>query len=231
MSKENQANVAEKITTPEPISTTSTTPEIEATTKDTTLEKDLTSNAGIIEEAVSTEVPVEVAAVEAATEVVAATEIEPYELSLDEESPLTDEEFDEVVQEAERLKLGKEDAEKLIKMREYSHKASTEIFEKSIQERNDNMVKEYKSDTALHTVEAKLSLREAVKAFGGDPSFKEMFKDPSMNFNVPLAKFLISVGDRIRGGQDTLPTKKGSSVISDDASTLTKAANNFYKGM
>lgn len=233
MSKENTANEALKTTTPGQTSipaSTSTEVKPEATTQ----EKDSTSNTpGIIEEGLSTEAPVEAVPVEAAKpaeEVPAA--IEPYELELAEESPLSDEEFDEVVAEAERLKLNKADAEKLIAMREYSHKSSNEIFEKAATARTQEMVTAYKSEASLHTVEAKLSMRESIKAFGNTPEFKEMFKDPSMNFNVPLAKFLISVGDKIRGGQDTLPMGgKSGSVVKDGAAEINKAANNFYKDM
>lgn len=231
MSKESTANAALKNTTPEKTSTppsTSTEVKPEATTQ----VKDSTSNPpGIIEEATSTEVPTE-PIVEAAkpAEVAAPAAIEPYELELAEESPLTDEEFDEVVAEAERLKLNKEDAEKLIAMREYSHKSSNEIFEKAAEARTQDMVTAYKSEASLHTVEAKLSMRESIKAFGNTPEFKEMFKDPSMNFNVPLAKFLISVGTRIRGGSDNLPMGKGGAAPESN-SEATKAANNFYKDM
>lgn len=232
MSKESTANVALKTTTPEKTST-STSTSTAAKTEATTQEKDSTSNPGIIEEATSTEPPVAAAPVEEAAkpaeEVPAA--MEPYELELDEASPLSDEEFDEVVAEAERLKLNKEDAEKLIKMREYSHKSSNEIFEKAAEERTKGMVTAYKGEASLHTVEAKLSMRESIKAFGNTPEFKEMFKDPSMNFNIPLAKFLISVGDKIRGGQDTLPVAKGASVIGEGNAEINKAANNFYKDM
>lgn len=200
----------------------------------TTQEKDSTSNpTGIIEEGLSTEVPTEPVVEEDKIETeVPPTEMEPYELELDEASPLSDEEFDEVVQEAERLKLNKEDAEKLIKMREYSHQASNQIFEEAAKKRTIQMAEEYKKEASLHTVAAKLSMRESIKAFGNTPEFKEMFKDPSMNYNVPLAKFLISVGDKIRGGQNNLPTEKGSGFGEGGTeSTLSKAASNFYKDM
>lgn len=232
MSKENPANVAAKSTTPATTSTPASTSEPK--TDATTPAKDSTSNpAGIIEEGLSTEEPKEEPAVEEpkADEEVPPAEIEPYELELAEDSPLSDEEFDEVVQEAERLKLSKEDAEKLIKMREYSHVASNKIFEQAAQERTKKMFEEYKKDASLHTVEAKLSMRESIKAFGNTPEFKEMFKDPSMNYNVPLAKFLISVGDKIRSGSNTIPTAKSAGFNADGANEVTSAANKFYKDM
>lgn len=236
MSKESAANVEKKSTTSEQTST-STSTSTEGKKEATTQEAASTSNPpGIIEEATSTEAPKEEAAAPAEAtkpdEAAAPAEIEPYELELDEASPLSDEEFDEVVQEAERLKLNKEDAEKLIKMREYSHKSSGEIFEKIAQEKVQTMVTSYKAEASLHTVEAKLSTREAIKAFGNTPEFKEMFKDPAMNFNIPLAKFLISVGNKIRGGQDNLPMGgKSGNLGNDGKSELNQAANNFYKDM
>jgi hypothetical protein len=142
---------------------------------------------------------------------------------------LSDEEFDEVVAEAERLGLNKADAEKMIAMRESSHKSSGEIFERAAVARTEEMRTSYRSEASLHTVEAKLSLRESIKAFGNTPEFKEMFKDPSMNFNIPLAKFLISVGKQIRGGTDNLPMGgKGGNVNKEEA---VQAANKFYKDM
>lgn len=231
MSKESAANVALKTTTPEQTST-STSTSTEVKTETTTQAKDSTSNPpGIIEEATSTEIPIEPPVAEAAkpAEAVPAA-IEPYELELAEDSPLTDEEFDEVVQEAERLGLNKVDAEKLIQMREYSHKSSNQIFEKVAKERTQTMITAYKGEASLHTVEAKLSMRESIKAFGNTPEFKEMFKDPSMNYNIPLAKFLVSVGNKIRGGSDNLPMGKGGSVITE-TTEANKTANNFYKDM
>lgn len=233
MSKEDTKNAAAKNTTVENTSTSAST-STEVKKEATTQEKDSTSNpAGIIEEGLSTEAPKEAAPAEAAkpAEEAKPAAIEPYELELDEASPLSDEEFDEVVAEAERLNLSKEDAQKLIQMREYSHKSSNEIFEKAATARTQEMVTAYKAEASLHTVEAKLSMRESIKAFGNTPEFKEMFKDPSMNFNVPLAKFLISVGDKIRGGTNNLPITKGSGFDKEGGSEISKTANNFYKDM
>lgn len=235
MSRESTANVELKNTTPENTSTTNST-QTEKKPDDTTQNQDSASKpAGIIEEGTSTEAPVEGVPAEAAKEVPPVKDepakIEPYELELSEDSPLTDEEFDAVVLEAERLGLNKADAEKLIQLQELAHKSSNEIFERSIEKRHGEMVEAYRNEPSLHTVEAKLSMRESIKAFGNTPEFKEMFKDPSMNFNVPLAKFLISVGDKIRGGSDNLPLGKGGSVVKEGKSIIAEAANNFYKDM
>jgi len=233
MSKESTANVALKNTTPD-ASSTSTSTSVEKKPAEATIPaKDSTSSPpGIIEEALSTEAPTEpVVEVPAPAEAAAPAAIEPYELELAEDSPLTDEEFDEVVAESERLNLNKEDAEKLIAMRESSHKASGEIFERAAEARMQGMVTSYKAEASLHTVESKLSTREAIKAFGNTPEFKEMFKnDPSMNFNIPLAKFLISVGDKIRGGTNNLPMGGKSGSVNGDTPP-TPPANKFYKDM
>lgn len=196
------------------------------------------TSKGIFEEVTSKEPPVEGAPpVETSTEPTTEpdtqeAEFEPYELELSEDSPLTDAEFDEIVSEAERLKLSKEDAEKFIKMREYSHKASKEVFENELKQRVNDMARAYREEPTIHTVEAKLSMREAIKTFGTDPSFVEMFKDPMLNFHVPLAKFLISVGDRLREGSNNMPLPKKSAAISkDNLDPLEKAASNFYKDM
>lgn len=232
---------ADKNTTQEPNSTTVNTTNSTGTPAnpaDTTQAKDSTSNIpGILEEGLSDKDPAASPAAVINTDPpadgapVVPPAIEPYELELSDESPLTDAEFDEVVQEAERLKLNKEDAEKLIAMREYSHKASHEVFQEAAKAKVEGMIKEYREDATLHTTESKLSLREAIKTFGADPSFKEMFKDPSMNFNIPLAKFLITVGEKIRATSNTVPLAKGNSFEAESKDPIVKAANNFYKNM
>ena len=199
------------------------------------------TSKGIFEEVTSKEPPVEGAPVvktedtagdPEGTTSTETTEFVPYELELAEDSPLTDAEFDEIVSEAERLKLSKEDAEKFIQMREFSHKASKEAFDNEIKQRVNNMAKAYREEASIHTVESKLSMREAIKTFGTDPSFVEMFKDPMLNFHIPLAKFLISVGDRLREGSNNMPLPKKSAAISkDNLDPLEKAASNFYKDM
>ena len=238
MSKQATGANAAPATKVEATSTTDSTTDSTVKTSDTEQTKDSDSKpveAGIIQEGLSEEEPkVDVPATEEVPEVKDDSKplpMEPYELELSEESPLTDAEFDEIVQEAERLKLNKEDAEKLISMREYSHKASGEIFEEAAKVKVEAMVKSYREDATLHTPEAKLSLREAVKTFGNDPSFKEMFNDPAMNFNIPLAKFLITVGDKIRSNVETLPKSKGTNIGKESSDPLTQAANNFYKNM
>lgn len=232
--KENSASA-------EPTTTQASTQTQENTSGTTTTQEGTpqttSTSSGIIEEALSTEEPVEGAPATTAAEGEGNTTVdpslpEPYELELDEDSPLTDEEFDEIVLEAERLKLNKEDAERLIKMREYSHKASQEVYTKLQQDKVEQMRQAYNSSEDLHTVEAKLSIREAVKAFGSDVAFQELFKDPAMNFNVPLARFLVSVGQKIRGAQNNLEVGKGSSIEGEGKTdSITHLANRMYKDM
>lgn len=242
MSKKAETGTPSENTKTEPSSTSTSTQDSttnqgtgnQATSQN---QEDLTSK-GIFEEVTSKEPPVEGApAVETSNEATTETttqetEFEPYELELAEDSPLTDAEFDEIVSEAERLKLSKEDAEKFIQMREFSHKASKEVFENELKQRVNDMAKTYRAEASLHTVEAKLSMREAIKTFGTDPAFVDMFKDPMLNFHIPLAKFLISVGDRLREGSNNMPVpKKSAPINSTELDPLERAASNFYKDM
>ena len=243
MSKKTQTENVNNSTKTEPESTSTGTPgsttENPTESQTTSQKAEASTSKGIFEEVTSTEPPVEGAPAVEGEEDDNAEEDTPvsdhdqgYELELSEDSPLTDAEFDEIVSEAERLKLSKADAEKLIQMREYSHKASKEAFDNEVKAKVDEMAKAYRKDETLHTVEAKLSMREAIKTFGTDPSFVEMFKDPMMNFHIPLAKFLISVGDRIRQGSNTVDVpRKSAGMTSGEEDPLAKAASNFYKDM
>jgi len=157
--------------------------------------------------------------------------IEPYELELSEESPITDEEFDEIVEFADKHKLTKTEAENLIKMRESSHEAAHKQLDLLQTQKIKTLQEEYKNDAELHTPANKNYIKQAVQVFGNDQEFKDLFKDPSMNYNTKLAKFLINVGKRVAGIDDTLG--KGKSTAADKVvkDPVVEVAGKFYKGM
>lgn len=232
MSEQTENASTENNTTTEATQTQESTSTQNQDTQESTQEN--STSKGIIEEALSTtDVNEEDKPAEETTPPVEETSQESYELHLEEDSPLTDAEFDEIVAEAERLKLSKEDAEKLIKMREYSHKASQEVFLKANQDRINKMVAEYDADAELKTPESRQAMRTAIGAYGNSPAFKEMMqKHPELNYNVPLAKFIVEVGKNLNAGQNTLPMGKGSNFTTPgEADEVTRAANNLFKDM
>lgn len=156
---------------------------------------------------------------------------EPYELELSEESPISDDELQEIAEFAEKMKLSKTEAENLIKMRENSHEAAQKHFEQMNAQKVTQMMQDFKAESSLHTPENKNYMKTAVNAFGKDPEFTELFKDPAMNFNIPLAKFLINVGKKI-SEVDTSGLKVKSSTFSGPKKdSLAEAADRMYPNM
>jgi len=180
------------------------------------------------------EVPAQPAAGEETEETPAeetVSQIEPYELELSEESPISDAEFEEIVEFAERMKLSKQEAENLIKMRENSYEAAFSHVEQLKETRRNEMVNAFKNTAELHTPENKNYMKQALKAFGGDPEFIELFKDPEMNYNVQLAKFLVNVGKKILATDTDLGKGKSAPMDSKSESGTSQVASKFYKGM
>jgi hypothetical protein len=157
--------------------------------------------------------------------------IEPYELELSEDSPITDAEFDEIVEFADKHKLTKAEAENLIKMRENSHEAAHAHVEHLQIKKIQELQEEYKKDAELHTPENKNYIKQAVQVFGNDQEFKDLFKDPSMNYNTKLAKFLINVGKRVAGIDNSLGKGKSTATEKVVKDPVAEVAGKFYKGM
>lgn len=159
------------------------------------------------------------------------TLLEPYELELSEESPISDEEFEEIVELADRLKLSKTEAENLIKMRESSHEAASRHFDSLKTENLKSMAKAYSEEKELHTKENKNFMKTAISTFGDDPEFSELLKDPSMNYNIPLAKFLVKVGKKVLSVDTDLNKGKSVAVGSTSGGDRKPTADKFYKAM
>lgn len=231
--------MSKKLTTPEPAQNTpeakplTTTPILESVkTEDTTPKQDSSSDGGITSDEVIVDEPKIEEGIPKADEPVAEAVFEPYELDIDEDSPISDEEFDEIVELADRLKLSKTEAQNLIKMRENSHEAAGQHFENLKKENLDNMRKAYSAEKDLHTKENKNYMKTAIAAFGNDPEFNELLKNPEMNFNIPLAKFLVKVGKKVLA-VDTDLGKGGSVVLNGDQGEQVRntTASKFYKTM
>ena len=164
----------------------------------------------------------------------APSEPEPYELTLSDESPLSDAEFESIVNLAENLSLSKEQAESLIAMQEQVHNNAMQAATTKVQADLVALRDAYVKEPELNNPTAKLALKAAVSAFDGNENFKQIFADPAMNYNIPMAKFLVEVGKRIRSDLNGMPSPgKGSTGANSSAGVdpFTEMANKFYKNM
>jgi hypothetical protein len=157
-------------------------------------------------------------------------EYEEYELSLFEGANLTKEDLEEIAAEASRLNLSKEDAEKLLHLKDSAYKKALQTKE---QEYKDKILKarsEIENDPEFigdKKEQAFASITRAVKQFG-DPDLIALLNTPEVGNNIVIARFLKRLGDAI--SPDSLP---GKGVINNAApkgdETLRKLYPDFYK--
>lgn len=124
---------------------------------------------------------------------------EEYELELSEDSPLTEADLDEIAAEAERLNLSKEDAQKLITIKESTYKKAVADYNKKISDHNKAEKQKLMSDPDFAGDKwkpAMESVAAAIEAFGDD-DLVALLKTSAGN-NLALAKFLKKVGDTIK---------------------------------
>jgi hypothetical protein len=122
-----------------------------------------------------------------------------YELELAADSVLSEADLEEIAVEAERLGLGKEDAQKFLTMRENAFKAGQSKYEAIAQEA---LKKEYEtiSKDPMYLGEEKIKTQAyhhaVLKEFGND-EFNALMNDPKWGNNIILAKFLRKVGEAL----------------------------------
>jgi len=159
-----------------------------------------------------------------------AEEYEEYELSLFEGASLTKEDLEEIAAEASRLNLGKEDAEKLLKIKDSAYKKAIQTQEQQFKEKIAKARSEIENDPEFigeKKEQAFASISRAVKQFG-DPDLIALLNTPEVGNNVVIARFLKRLGDAI--SPDSLPGKgviNNQSPKGDD--TLRKLYPDFYK--
>lgn len=195
--------MSEQVATPE-VSTPSTTSS-PATTTETVVSSPDTA-AAVATPAVSSEPKVETPAVEA------APVDEGYDLELADDSPLSDEELNEIAEEAGRLSLSKEDAEKLIAAREKAYKKGESKVESAYKAKLEASYKEIVSDPMFQgeqKAKSFESMNRAIQTFGDDDLVK-LVNTPEFGNNVVLARFLKRLGDVLAPATETLTGGNGS---------------------
>jgi hypothetical protein len=137
----------------------------------------------------------------------AAEEFEEYELNLFEGSSLTEEDLNEIAAEASRLNLSKEDAEKLLQLKDSAYKKAISQKEQEYQTKIQNARKEIENDPDFigdKKDQSFASINRAVQQFG-DEQLIALLNTPDVGNNLVLAKFLKRIGDAI--APDNLPGK------------------------
>ena len=152
-------------------------------------------------------------------------EFEEYELNLFEGSSLTEEDLDEIAAEASRLNLNKEDAEKLLKIKDAAFKKAISQKEQEYSSKIEKARKEIENDPDFigdKKDQSFASISRAVKQFG-DNELIALLNTPEVGNNLVIAKFLKRIGDAI--APDDLP---GKGVTTNPAQDNNQSLKSWY---
>jgi len=215
---------------------TTTTPVAEVSVQPTSSE---ISQVTPVETAkVSSEPVVETSAIASAIETpkeeVAPTdpvqEYEEYDLELAENSSLSEDDLNEIAQEASRLSLSKEDAEKLLLLKENSYKKGLSKHEAEYAAKIQSARAEIEADPDFigdKKLDTFASINRAVQAFG-DPELIKLLNTPEVGNSLVIAKFLKRLGDTM--APDTMGGKGEISANNNAGSDSLKSLYpDFYK--
>jgi hypothetical protein len=154
-----------------------------------------------------------------------ADEFEEYDLSLFEGSSLTEEDLNEIASEASRLNLSKEDAEKLLHLKDSAYKKAIAQKEQEYQAKIQEARKQIENDPDFvgdKKEQSFASISRAVQQFG-DPDLVALLNTPDVGNNIVIAKFLKRIGDAI--APDSLP---GKGVAAAPAEKNSQTLQNWY---
>ena len=226
MSLENQESTKETVTPPTVNSPTSTTSS--ETLTPTPAEKAQTSEK--VEEVPAKETSSEV--VEQLPEVAPSSE-EEYELELSQDSPLSAEDLNEIATEAGRLNLSKEDAEKLIALKESAYKKGTSSVEEKYQQalwKNHDEMSKHPEFTGDAAAESWKYVNKAIAGFGSQ-ELVELLKKPEYGNLVPVAQLLKKIGQAM--APDATPPEgkgvAGSPQVDPQKEALARQYPAFFK--
>lgn len=157
---------------------------------------------------------------------------EEYELELPEGSLLSDEDLNQIAEEASRLNLPKEDALKLIDLKQKGYEKGMSREQSARQAEISAAKKELLSHEDFSGEKAQASwasVSRAVETFG-DQSMIELLNTPGYGDNLKLAQFLKKIGDAM--APDTIPM--GGSVPLNgsqkgESDSLKRLYPDFYK--
>lgn len=160
----------------------------------------------------------------------AADEFEEYELNLFEGSNLTEEDLNEIAAEASRLNLSKEDAEKLLQLKDSAFKKAIALKEQEYNAKIQEARKKIESDPDFvgdKKEQSFASISRAVQQFG-DQELVELLNTPEVGNNLVIAKFLKRIGDAI--APDNLPGKGVAAAPAEkNSQTLQSWYPEFFK--
>lgn len=134
---------------------------------------------------------------------------EGYDLELAAESPLTQEDLDEIAAEASRLNLKKEDALKLITMREATYTKAVNAHKTTLEAEQNKAVQAFQSDPDFSGDNGKKSwesVGRVIEAFGND-DVKAILSQPTHGNNIHLARMLKKIGEHM--APDTIHNNAG----------------------
>ena len=152
-----------------------------------------------------------------------------YELSLSEDSPLSDEQLDDLIAVANEHNLSESQAKQLVAKYEEAFLKGTETVVSRFKEENQKQRDMLLADEAFSTQEkARESLDKisnVINHFAGD--FKNdlitLLKGPAGN-SLPLAKFILNIAEA--GGNDTF--FKGEADVPDPKTERTNLMKEWY---
>jgi hypothetical protein len=157
-------------------------------------------------------------------------EFEEYELNLFEGSSLTEEDLNEIAAEASRLNLNKEDAEKLLHLKDAAFKKGISLKEQEYTAKIEKARKEIENDPDFvgdKKEQSFASISRAVQQFG-DPELIALLNTPDVGNNLVIAKFLKRIGDAI--APDNLPGKGVAAAPTEkNSQTLQSWYPEFFK--
>lgn len=216
-------------------STTTPTPEATTTqaTPSQTTSDPVENDSALAQLGLKTDAPAEPKADDATPAPAAEPAAETYELELDDNSPLTEKDLDEVVALASKYKWPKEVAEKYLKDRESAYT----LGEKSLRDKAAEHIRKQKEaflkDPDFQGEKLKESLETidlVVKQYG-EPGLAEFLKGPGGN-NLAFAKTMLKIGKILKQdaqdmGKD-LTAGKGKSNGASGERTRESALKDMY---
>lgn len=160
----------------------------------------------------------------------AAPEVQEYEIEVADDSPLSQEDVEEIAKEAERLGLSKEDAQKLVTIREGDYKrgqkAGEDVYTARFQQQRTELLAAPEFATPDKAKESFASIARATKTFG-DADLLKALNSPEVGNNLAVARFLKKIGDLIKPD----PITGGISIIIDGKAKEKSPEERWYPDM
>ncbi len=152
---------------------------------------------------------------------------EGYDLTLEDSSPLTQDDLNAIAQEASDRGLTVDQAGELIKQREGDYSKGFDAYKANESARLKEASDAFNKDLDFvgdKKAESFASIRRAAQHFGDESLFKAL-NDPYIGNNLPLAKFLKKIGDAL--GPEGMDGKGGFGKGPEEG-TVSSRLRNMY---